>query len=136
MKFLSSAGIVLFRNKNTQREYLLLHYLGGHWDFAKGKLEEGETKEQAALRELQEETSLSAQLLPGFLESLSYIFKEQGGLVKKTVYFFVGKAQKGDVRLSHEHQGFVWLAYKQAYEKLTYQNAREILDKAESFLNA
>ena len=69
-----SAGTVIVCNG----EYLLLHYESGHWDFPKGKIEEGETPEQAALRELKEETGIEdAEILPGFTEGIKYFFHRE-----------------------------------------------------------
>lgn len=135
MKFLVSSGVVVFRMHKGIREYLLLHYLSGHWDFAKGKMEKGETKKETALRELREEANISAKLFDGFQEQLAYIFKDRGVLTKKTVYFFVGEAEPGQIKMSDEHQGYEWLSYQQAQERLTFKNAQEILEKAEIFLN-
>lgn len=135
MKFLVSAGVVVFRIKNRVREYLLLYHMGGHWDFAKGKMEKGESKRDTALRELKEETNLSATIVDDFQEELSYIFRDHGELTKKTVYFFLGEAENDDVAISHEHEGFEWLAYKQALERLTFKNAQHVLEKAEQFLS-
>jgi 8-oxo-dGTP pyrophosphatase MutT (NUDIX family) len=129
-----SAGVVVYSIKDYEIHYLLLHYVSGHWDLAKGKLESGETELQAAQRELQEETGLTAEIIPGFEESLSYVFKERGKMIKKTVTFFVGKTDQQSVRLSREHQGYLWLPYQKAYEKLTYSNAKELLKNADEFL--
>ena len=52
-----SCGAVVFR-KDDEVKYLLLHYTPGHWDFPKGKQEIGETEEQAASREIEEETGI------------------------------------------------------------------------------
>ena len=134
MKFLISAGVVVFRMHNNVREYLLLHYLSGHWDFAKGKMEEGETKPETALRELQEEANISAKLFDGFQEQLSYMFKYKGELTKKTVYFFVGEAVGDDIKMSREHKGYLWLPYQEAHARLTFKNAKEVLEKAEQFI--
>ncbi len=131
-----SAGIVTYCIKDYEIQYLILHYISGHWDLAKGKLEPGETKIQAAHRELAEETGLTADIIPGFEESLSYVFKERGKMIKKTVTFFVGKTDQQSVRLSREHQGYLWLPYEKAYEKLTYINAKELLEHAHEFLKA
>lgn len=54
-----SCGIVVFRNENGIRCYLLLHYPSGHWDFPKGHVEEREKRHETALRELEEETGIS-----------------------------------------------------------------------------
>lgn len=129
-----SAGIITLSRKNDEEKYLILHYLSGHWDFPKGKLEPGETQHQAAHRELQEETGLTAEILPGFQESLTYTFKERGKVIRKTVTFFVGITQEQPIRLSREHTGYLWLSYEKAHEKLTYQNAKDLLKKAHEFL--
>ncbi len=134
-----SAGLVLYCDCNgdaAKREFLLLHYTSGHWDFPKGKIEKGETKHQAALRELGEETGLSAEILPGFEEQFSYWFRDHktSELINKTVYFFVGCADKKEVILSHEHIGSIWLPLEAALEKLTYENAKIMLKKATEFL--
>ena len=137
MKREFSAGIVVYRQEGEQRLYLLLHYASGHWDFAKGKIEKGETKQQAALRELKEETGLSAQVLPGFEFSFDYWFRgyETRELINKTVYFLVGPTEEKEVTLSKEHGGFAWLPYEQALEQLTYRNAKELLTAVKAFLN-
>ncbi len=135
-----SAGVIVYiEDKATQeRLYLLLHYAGGHWDLPKGKLEKGESFKQAALRELKEETGLSADLKDNFQESLEYMFSksERGQKIKidKKVIFFVGQASGADVIISHEHIGFIWLPYKDAFNRLTYQNAQHILHIAHEFL--
>lgn len=137
MKKQTSAGIVVYYSSDNKIEYLLLQYAAGHWDFAKGKLEEGETKLEAARRELKEETGLTEiEILPDFEESLSYIFRDfRGKPIEKTVTFFVGHIdEKRDITLSREHQGFIWLEYEQAVTRLTYSNAREVLIRAHDFL--
>jgi len=137
MKTVESAGIVVYHQTTADIEYLLLHYAAGHWDFAKGHLEPGETKKQAAVRELHEETGLRAALLPDFEDSFSYFFKDYatGERFKKTVYFFVGSVATKDVLLSDEHQDFVWLPFAKVLEKLTYQNAQILLKKADAYIN-
>lgn len=141
MKHEFSAGVIVFYdtivNDKQTRMYLLLNYRRGYWDLAKGKLEKGETKLQAAIRELKEETGLEADIYPGFEQSLSYMFKDPSGeLVHKTVTFFVGKALSKNVTLSYEHLSYKWLPYKEAIEMLTYTNAQQILSMAEHFVES
>jgi len=136
MKQEYSAGVVVYYFGETEVEFLLLHYQSGHWDFAKGHIEENESKKEAALRELKEEAGLTAELQPGFQEEFSYFFRYSDNLelIKKTVYFFVGKASTQQVVLSDEHIGFAWLSYEQALEHLTYKNAQELLQKVGAFV--
>ncbi len=131
----ASAGIVVFVKENNAIKYLLLHYPHGHWDFVKGKLEEGEIEQEAAIRELQEETGLHAHIMPDFRDSFSYYYTEVDGLeAHKKVYFFVGEAYSTDVTLSEEHIDYAWLSYKHAHERLTFDNAKELLKKAHDFI--
>ncbi len=134
MRLQVSAGIFVYRMRDNVREYLILHYPHGHWDLPKGKLEQGETKEQAALRELHEETGIGATLCDDFQQDLTYFFKHDGQLIKKTVYYFIGQAKQGDIVLSDEHIGFEWLSYQDALERLTFDNSKEILQKVEEFM--
>lgn len=133
MKHQYSAGIIIYKKENDTILYLLLKYIGGHWDFPKGKMEPGETKQQAALRELKEETNLSAQIDDNFEETIQYIFMYNREKTTKTVYFFTGQALTTDVKLSHEHTDYAWLPYQNALEQLTYDNAKEILNLADQY---
>jgi bis(5'-nucleosidyl)-tetraphosphatase len=143
MKREYSAGIIVYLEAKNGREYLLLHYppsegmFSGHWGFSKGHIEKDETKEQAALRELKEETALTVTLIEGFEESVSYFYRlpQTKELSRKTVSFFIGKTISKHVVLSYEHIGYVWLPFDQAFEQLTYDNEKELLKKADHFLD-
>jgi len=131
-----SAGVLVYReNKNIK--FLLLHYPAGHWDFPKGHIEEGESMEETALRELREETGIlkdEIELESGFRETIDYLYKTRGELSHKKVIFFLGETEKKDVQISREHQGYVWLPFKEAKEKVTFRNARKLLEKSKEFL--
>ncbi len=129
-----SAGVVLFREEK-KREYLLLHYSAGHWDFPKGMLEKGEKSEQTALRELREETGISkVKLVPGFKETIKFVYTWEGEKVLKFIVFYLGSTRQKKVKISWEHKGFVWLPYKDAVKKATFRNAKSVLIKAEKWL--
>ncbi len=136
MKYFFSAGIIVFYIKNEIPHFLLLHYPHGHWDLPKGKIEKGESKEIAALRELKEETGLTARIIEGFEKKFDYVFKQEDELIKKTVYFFLGQVISDEVILSYEHIGFAWLPYDQALERLTFETAQEVVKEAKCFLTS
>ena len=131
MKKVVSAGIIPFHNHS----FLLLHYAAGHWDFPKGHVEKDEAIVCAARRELEEETGISrVEIIDGFDERIHYCFKQDKELVSKDVHFFLGEVNSAKVVLSDEHQGFEWLPFRQAIEKLTFDNAKDLLKKAQDFL--
>lgn len=136
MKKICSAGVIVYRINDGIIEYLLLHYLGGHWDFPKGKMEPGETKQETALRELHEETGVAADLDTEFEESFSYVFRDRDRIVtEKTVYFFLSHVDmEQKVKLSFEHQLYSWLDFDQAMYRLTYDNAKKVLEKAQQYI--
>ena len=129
-----SAGVIVYFKEDHKVQYLTLHYESGHWDFPKGRVEENEKLDETALRETKEETNLDIELNPDFKKSLSYFYRSEGLLVSKTVYFFLGQAHNKKVKLSSEHIGLKWLTYEEALERLTFDNAKEILKKAHEFL--
>ncbi|MCK5632651.1 NUDIX domain-containing protein, partial [bacterium] len=93
MKNVLSAGVVVYRMNNDEPEFLLIFNAKGHWDFGKGKIEEGEDKKTAALRELQEEAGITAILKNDFEYSYSYDFIDYDGKkAHKTISFFMGLA--------------------------------------------
>ena len=126
-----SAGFVLFRRTPEGPRFLLLDY-GKHWDYAKGHLEKGETAWQAAVRELREETAIrQVDRVGRFRRAMHYAFhSKKKGDVAKTVTYFLGRTRQETVKLSDEHEGYAWLAYEEALDRLTYKNAREMLTAA------
>jgi 8-oxo-dGTP pyrophosphatase MutT (NUDIX family) len=130
-----SCGAVVFLKKDNQTKYLLLNYAAGHWDFVKGNVEPNEAEKQTVTRELQEETGITdAKFIEGFREPIGYFYRRQGLTVHKEVVFFTMETKTEQVQISFEHIGFIWLDYKHAMEKLTFKNARDVLQKAHDFL--
>jgi bis(5'-nucleosidyl)-tetraphosphatase len=133
-----SCGVILYRENEEGRQYLLLHYPSGHWDFPKGHVEEFDSSEEdTAQRELEEETGIKeVEFDSEYKESMYYEFNRgRKERVKKTVVYFLAKTKELDVTISHEHKNFNWKKYEPALEQLTFENARDLLRKAESHLN-
>jgi bis(5'-nucleosidyl)-tetraphosphatase len=132
----TSAGIVLYRKENAKNLFLLLHYPSGHWDFVKGKMEKNETTHETAIREAKEETGITdITFAENFEEWIEYNFKYQGELVQKKVVFFLAETKTKEIKISHEHSGYIWMDYNASMEKTTFDNAKTVLTKAEKLLS-
>ena len=142
-----SAGAVIFHTSAKGREYLLLHHqpnenkraakvAAGHWSFAKGHVEKGETTEQTVRREIKEETSITElDFILGFKQTIRYFVNYNGEKRMKFVAFFLAKTNQKKVTISFEHQGYKWLSYEQAYRNVTYTSDKQVLKAAEAFLS-
>jgi bis(5'-nucleosidyl)-tetraphosphatase len=130
-----SCGAVIYLRKEEQTKYLLLNYAARHWDFVKGNVESGESEKETVLRELKEETAITdATFIKDFRENITYFYRRQGLTVHKEVVFFIIETHTEKVELSFEHIGYIWLDYKHALEKLTFKNAKDVLQKVHEFL--
>jgi bis(5'-nucleosidyl)-tetraphosphatase len=132
-----SCGAVVFTKKENTTQYLLLNYAAGHWDFVKGNQEPNEAEKQTVDRELKEETGITdAVYIEGFREPIAYFYRRQGLTIHKEVVFYLMESHTDKVQISFEHIGYTWLDYQHAMEKLTFKNAKDVLQKAHDFLKA
>ncbi|MBK6993986.1 MAG: NUDIX domain-containing protein [Lewinellaceae bacterium] len=83
-KVLEAAGGYVL---NAQGE-LLVFYRRGSWDLPKGKIDKGETPEQAAVREVQEETGLLNIDLGSFLAHTYHTYEEKGRRILKKTWWY------------------------------------------------
>ncbi|MGE5585364.1 MAG: NUDIX domain-containing protein [Bacillota bacterium] len=83
-----SAGVVVFRGD----EVLVIKNRFGEWVLPKGKVEPGETPEEAAVREVEEETKVRADILkPVGTSTYTYLSEHTGEPVDKVVHWFLGR---------------------------------------------
>jgi bis(5'-nucleosidyl)-tetraphosphatase len=132
----SSGAIIFSINKeSSEKEFLLLHYASGHWDFPKGNIEAEEDELQTARREILEETGLQGvEFLKGFRKKIEYRYKRGQKSIQKEVIFYVSKTNTRKVTLSNEHIGYAWARYDKAMSQLTYMNAKNLLTDVKIFL--
>ena len=106
----------------------------GMWALPKGTPQAGETVEQVAVREAQEETGLQVRLI-AYIGSISYTFVRDSVRYYKQVHHFLLEAIGGDVSLhDHEYDVVAWFPLHEAGRHLTYQNEVNILYQAEDML--
>ncbi len=121
-----SCGAVII---NREGKILLIRQNAGHWDFPKGHVEKGETEEETALREVEEETGLKVKLLDGFRETINYEVKDH---VPKEVVFFAALTGENPVITNQQEEvsdsGF--FTAEEAEKTITFEKNREILQKA------
>lgn len=106
----------------------------GIWALPKGTPQAGETIEQVAAREVQEETGLQVRLI-SYVGSISYSFVRDQVRYYKQVRHFLFEAIGGDTALhDHEYDLVEWFPLPEACRRLTYQNEINILYQAEGVL--
>ena len=102
--------------------------------FPKGNIDKEESEEEAAKRELKEETGISEiKIVKGFKEKMKYMYRWSGDLVDKEVIMFLGEVEDAKVKLSWEHAAFEWLPFDEA-KKLLKDQKLQMLEKANEFL--
>ena len=138
MPFEHSAGAVIFYQGPKGPEFLLLRYERNKrvwWDYAKGHIEKGEKNIAAMLREVTEETGLkNVRVLEGFKTWIKWFFRKEGKNVFKIVDFYLVESPIKEIKLSFEHDGYMWLPYEAALKQLTHKNAKVVLEKVHKFL--
>ncbi|HNW44073.1 MAG TPA: NUDIX hydrolase [Elusimicrobiales bacterium] len=124
-----SAGGVIFEDGNLL--LILMRNLEGKevWTFPKGHLEPGETPEQAAVREVAEETGWDCEVLSDLYKA-EYSFLRGDTMVDKDVRWFLVKRVGGDgmPKTTDEVLDMKWLPLAEAEKELLYQSDLEIVD--------
>ena len=101
-----SCGVLVYRDNDGKREYLLVLQTGGTWSIPKGHMEPGETEEVTALRELREETGLTTILDAGKQTVTEYPLSPFG---HKQLVIFTGKAEGVLTLPTQEIRAFLWV---------------------------
>lgn len=135
--FERSAGAVIFYKSGKKIDYLLVRSSRGekYWGFAKGGIERGEKEKETARREIKEETGIDKiEFINGFKEWFKVFYKRDEKEFLKTMIFYLVQAKTKKVKLSWENMDYTWLGHKDALEKLTYKDSKDVLEKANKFL--
>ena len=132
----TSAGGVVFRLDGGTPLFLLIRDSYQNWGFPKGHLESGERAEDAAIREVREETGLSALSLRGEIETIDWHFRFRGRLIHKICHFYLMQTAEAET-LPQRAEGITacqWIAYEDAVSAISYANARHVLRRAQEMV--
>ncbi len=132
-----SCGGVVFRRFADGPKYLLILDGHGNWGFPKGHEETGESAEQTARREIQEETGLTALTLHASLPALEWTFSSGRTLVRKRCNYFLFESAVGET-FPQQDEGItrcVWFSYPDATQDLTFPNTSKLLEKAAAIVD-
>jgi 8-oxo-dGTP pyrophosphatase MutT (NUDIX family) len=106
----------------------------GIWALPKGTPRKGESVEQVALREVNEETGLKTRIL-GNIGSIHYSFVRNNLRYQKEVRYFLMEPIGGDLSLhDHEYDEVRWFPITEAFQRLTYESDSRILRQAETLI--
>lgn len=149
-----SCGVIPFRRgvEDCRLQFLLVHSAlvrnpEAAWEFPKGSQNPGESDIETALRELREETTVTAvDLLPDFRDQVRYTYRRDGREIEKTVIFFTGEVLDWGCIPVHaptnEHgphprmgQWHKWGPEEQIHRLLFHAGMRSLLDRASRFIH-
>ena len=129
-----ASGAVVYQMREGKIWSLLLQSAtSDFWGLPKGHVEENENLIQTAVREIREETNLKSRIDANFKQKVEY---DMDNGHHKDVTFFVSRVPE-DVQVhkqDEEINSFGWFDYQDAYEKLTYDNLRQLLKSADAYI--
>lgn len=122
MKNQVSAGGIIIKRSGTSVHVLLIRDMNGNWTFPKGIVEKEESLEDAAKREIFEETGLKNLTLIQSLTPIEYMY-QRNGLIQKTVHYFLFE-WLGDEQMKLQTEEGIsdarWMAIEEAKKLIGY----------------
>jgi 8-oxo-dGTP pyrophosphatase MutT (NUDIX family) len=125
----AAGGLVHRPGANGEAEILIVHRPAyDDWSFPKGKLERGEREEEAAIREVEEETGLCCRLER---ELATTRYRDTRGR-RKTVRYWLMTPLRGRLAAANEIDEARFVSVAEAAQLLTYERDRELLELLDS----
>lgn len=133
-----SAGGVVYRREDEGIEVVLASRRTRRgdlaWGLAKGGIEDGESMEDAAVREVREETGIRAEIETSLGET-RYFYVWEDVRIRKTVHFFLMRSVGGDPDdRDDEMEEIRWFPLERALKRAAYRGERDVLQRAAELL--
>jgi len=125
----TAGGIVFRRNKEGGIEILLIQDAKNRWTIPKGHIEEGETAQQTARREIGEEAGLTSVDMLGWLGKIHFRYRRVDRLVLMTTQIYLVRA-KGDTNAIQKEEwmnGIKWFPFHEALDMIEYEDIGKLM---------
>ena len=124
-----TAGGIVFRHGEKGIEILLIQDAKDRWTIPKGHIEEGETAQQAARREIGEEAGLNEVDMLGWLGKIHFRYRRIDKLVLMTTQIYLVRA-KGDTNAIQKEEwmnGIQWFTFHDALDAIEYEDIGKLM---------
>lgn len=125
----TAGGVVFRRDENDGIEILLIQDAKDRWTIPKGHIEEGETAQQTAKREISEEAGLSDTEVLGWLGKIHFRYRRLDKLVLMTTQIYLVRAQ-GDTNAIKKEEwmnGIEWFKFHDALDAIEYEDIGKLM---------
>lgn len=125
----TAGGIVFRRSEQNEVEILLIQDAKDRWTIPKGHIEEGETAQQTAVREIAEEAGLKETEVIGWLGKIHFRYRRINTLVMMTTQIYLVRA-KGDTNKIQKEEwmnGIQWFKFHDALDKIEYEDIGKLM---------
>lgn len=125
----TAGGVVFRRNKDGEVEILLFQDARERWSIPKGHIEEGETAQQTAVREIGEETGITDTEVIGWLGKVNFRFRRINTLVIMSTQVYLVKAKGDTDKLKKEEwmKGIKWFKFNDALDAIEYEDIGKLM---------
>jgi ADP-ribose pyrophosphatase YjhB (NUDIX family) len=131
-----TAGGVVYRVINGSMEVLLIQDFYGRWTIPKGHIEEGETAQETAMREIGEEAGVHNLKPICWLGKIHFNYRREETLVMITqqVYLFKALGDTNDIKAEEWMSGIAWRKYEDAVTEVEYDDIKKVIERGHARL--